>query len=295
MLQGGKPIMAPLAFNPVSAKLAEEFGMDALYLGGGALGYLKTGTEANVSLVEMAQLGLEIRAKTDLPIILDGQSGWGDAMHLSHAIQVAEAAGFAAIEIEDQIVPRRAHHHVGIEHLVPPEVMVEKIRTAAAARRSDDLLIIGRTNAVRPEGVDGAVRRAEAYRKAGADILFVVPSQPSDVRLIGERLGGPLMFMAIGARPTDGLTIDELFGVGYRIFVDSMTPMMATYNALAETYGEIGRHARASSVYVMPQMGAVQQRVHQTIDIERLLEIERRTVEAGTDPAQAKAHWVEDK
>jgi 2-methylisocitrate lyase-like PEP mutase family enzyme len=293
MLKAGKPILAPLAFNPISAKLAEDTGMDALYLGGGALGYLKLGTEANVNLVEMAHLGLEIRAKSKLPVILDGQCGWGDAMHVSHAIQVAEAAGFSAIEIEDQVVPKRAHHHVGVEHLVPTAEMVEKIRTAVASRRSSDFLIIARTNAMRNEGIDKAADRCEAYRKAGADMLFVVPSKPSDIRAIAERIGGPLMFMAVGAQPSGGLTIDEMYKLGYRIFVDSMSPMMSAYAALAENYRQIRQHADQSSIYVLPDMGGLQKRIHDTMELDRLLEIERQSVEPEADAKLARPHWSE--
>jgi methylisocitrate lyase len=292
MLDMGRPIMAPLAFNPLSARIAQDAGMDALYLGGGALGYLKVGTEANLSLTEMAQLGIEIRAKSDLPLILDGQCGWGDAMHLSHAIQVAEAAGFAAIEIEDQVVPKRAHHHAGVEHLVSADEMAEKIRTAVSSRRGDELLIIARTNAARIEGIDGAMRRAEAYREAGADLLFVVPSKPSDVAVTGKRLGASLMFMAVGAEPSGGLTIGEMYELGYRIFVDSMSPMMSTYAALSANYRQIREHADRSSVYAMPDMGNLQGQIHDTIGLNALLEIERRSVEAGTDTARARPHWA---
>ena len=92
------------------------------------MGYVKCGTEANLSLTEMCQAGLEIRVACPLPLILDGACGWGDPMHVRRTIQMSEAAGFAAIEIEDQLMPKRAHHHIGIEHLIPIELMVAKVR-----------------------------------------------------------------------------------------------------------------------------------------------------------------------
>jgi 2-methylisocitrate lyase-like PEP mutase family enzyme len=153
------PTLVPLVLDPISAKLAHAAGFEALYLGGGMMGYVKTSTEAHLSLTQMAQAGLEIRAASSLPLILDGQCGWGDPMHLQHTISMAEAAGFAAIEIEDQLMPKRAHHHVNLEHLIPTELMVEKIRVAVQTRRDPDFVIIGRTNACRTDGLDEAPAR----------------------------------------------------------------------------------------------------------------------------------------
>src|SRR5947209_8418984 len=121
LLAGPEPVYAPLVFSPISALLAEQAGFRALYLGGGSMGYIKAGTEANLSLTEMAQAAVDIRTVCRLPLILDGACGWGDPMHVARSIAMSEAAGFAAIEIEDQIMPKRAHHHIGIEPLIPSE------------------------------------------------------------------------------------------------------------------------------------------------------------------------------
>ncbi len=100
MIRGEAPVCAPLVLDPLMAKLAEQAGFKALYLGGGASGYRKVHLEANLSLTEMCQAGLEIRTVTDLPLILDAAAGWGDPMHMHRTVAMAEAAGFAAIEIE---------------------------------------------------------------------------------------------------------------------------------------------------------------------------------------------------
>src|SRR5580700_1430899 len=181
LIAGPRPVYAPLVFNPISALLAREAGFRALYLGGGSMGYIKAGTEANLSLTEMAQAALDIRAVCPLPLILDGACGWGDPMHVRRTIQMSEAAGFAAIEIEDQLLPKRAHHHIGIEHMIPSELMEAKIRAAVEARRDPDFVIIGRTNALRSTGLEDALRRAEAYKNAGADMLSVTGRRVEDV------------------------------------------------------------------------------------------------------------------
>src|SRR5262249_4340893 len=158
-------------------------------------------TEANLSLVDMIQAGIDIKTACPLPLILDGACGWGDPMHIHRTINMAESAGFSAIEIEDQILPKRAHHHAGKEHAIPMELMVAKMEEAVAARRDPNFLIIGRTN-VGHGPLEEALRRGEAYKKAGADMLFVFSRNDADTRAILEGLPKPLMHMA---RPGTGI------------------------------------------------------------------------------------------
>lgn len=273
------PIVAPLVLNPLMAKLAERAGFPALYLGGGSLGYLTCFTEANLSVTEMAQAALDIRAVCTLPLILDGACGWGDPMHMRRTIPLAEAAGFAAIEIEDQILPKRAHHHIGLEHIIPRELMVAKVAEAVAARRSRDFLIIARTNAARQEnGLEEALRRGEAMRAAGADILLILPGKSDHARIIGETLPGPKMFMLSGTRLSEtGMTMDGLAALGYRLFVDPTTPLMVMHRALRHCYAAM-RAGEPDPLIGIDTRGE-QAMLHETIDLETLLAIERRTVE----------------
>lgn len=277
LINRDRPAVVPLVLDPLSALLAERAGFEALYLGGGTLGYVKTGTEAHLSLTQMTQAALEIRAASALPLILDGQCGWGDPMHLHHTIRMAEAAGVAAIEIEDQLMPKRAHHHVGIEHLVPIEQMVEKIRVALAARRDPDFVIIARTNACRTHGLDEALRRAEAYRRAGADMLLVLPKTPEEARAIGERLGGPLYYMMLGGVSSIGMSLDELGRLGYRLVNDAVTPFYARQKALRLSYEALAQ-GRPDPI-VGADYAAETELVHQVLGLDKLLQIERRTVE----------------
>jgi methylisocitrate lyase len=278
MLREAEPVFAPGVFDPLSAKLAEAAGFKVLYLAGGVLGYVKVVTEATLTLSELIQTGLEIRTVTNLPLILDGVCGFGEPMHLHRTIAMSEAAGFAAIEIEDQLVPKRAHHHVGHEHLIPAAQMVQKVEEAVAARRDPDFLIIARTNAVRTDSMTEALRRAEAYRAAGADMLWVLHKSPDDVRTIGERLGPPLMYQALsGGLDAMGFTPAEMHDLGYRLIVDGMTPLLAVHETLSASYRAMAERA------VDPTLGAgsraAQARaLNETIGLGRLLEIERRTV-----------------
>ncbi len=270
--------LAPAVFNPLSARLAEQAGFKVLYLGGGLLGYVKTVLEANLGLTEMVQAGVEIRAACNLPLILDGTCGWGDPMHVGFSGRAAEAAGFCAIEIEDQLLPKRAHHHAGIEHMIAQELMVDKVCEAVRARRDREFVIIARTNGVRASSMDDALRRATAYREAGADVLYLSPRTPEEMRFVGERLGPPLMFSLPGDGPQDlGISLDELGVLGYRL-LSVTTPALWFHRAMQQGY-----HALAAGKPVPALAGtsrkAEQDALHETLGLEALLALEKATVE----------------
>src|SRR5262249_56073360 len=137
-------------------------------------------------VAEVGGVGVEMGAMCKLPIILDGGGGWGDPVHIHHTIALAEAAGFATIELEDQLLPRRVEHHAGVDHLIPTELMLKKIAEAIAARTDPDFVIIARTNARRVYDLDEALRRAEAFHKAGADMLFVHTRNAEEMRTVRD-------------------------------------------------------------------------------------------------------------
>jgi methylisocitrate lyase len=286
LMERGRPVTAPLVLNPLMARLAEAAGFPAGYVGGGATGYLKVALEANLNLTEMCQVALDIRAVSSLPLILDAACGYGDPMHMHRTVGMAEAAGYAAIEIEDQLVPKRAHHHVGIEHMIPAELMAAKIREAVAARRDPDFLVVGRTNAVRASDLDDALRRGEAYRKAGADVLLLsMAHRPEQLRAIGERLGGPLMYLAgRGGLAGLGLTLDDLGALGFRIVADPQTPLLAAYETWRRVYAELAEGFGAGRP--KPDLEGAERHMLEVIGIERLLAVERATVERGREGAR---------
>jgi 2-methylisocitrate lyase-like PEP mutase family enzyme len=271
------PALGALVLDPISARMAETEGLECAYLGGGTLGYLKTWTEANLNLTEMVQAGVDIMAASSLPLVLDGAGGWGDPMHMHRTIAMAEAAGFAGIEIEDQLLPKRAHHHVDLEHLIPTELMVQKIEETVAARRNPDFVIIGRTNASRTDGLDEALRRAERYRAAGADMLLVLPKTPDEAEIIGERLEGPLFYMMPAGVASIGMSMEQLGRLGYKVVVDPVTPFYARQKALRLCYEALGQGRPDPTVG--GEMGTEIKHVHDVINLERMLEVERRSVE----------------
>ena len=278
LITGDELIVAPVALNPIMARLAADSGFKALYMSGGSLGWLKCVTEANLSLPEMIEVALDMRAVCPLPIVLDVGGGFGDPVHLHRTVALSEAAGIAAIELEDQLLPRRVEHHAGVDHLVPTELMLEKIKEALAARTDKNLVIIARTNARRISTLDEALRRAEAFKKAGADMLFVHTRNADEIRTVAERLPPPLMTFA----PIDGFaafpySAAELAKLGYRLAASSGTAFAAMYKAVRQSYECLAQNK--IDPFLGPggaekEMKAAQQ----TCDLSRFLQIERRTM-----------------
>lgn len=279
LIEGPDLVVAPVALNPLMARMAVEAGFKAIYMSGGSLGWVKCGTEATITLPEMAEIALDMRTVSDVPIVLDAGGGWGDPAHIHRTIAMTEAAGFDAIEIEDQLLPRRFHHHVGIEHLVPMEFMVSKITEAVAARTDPNLIIIGRTNSLRIADMEEALRRGEAYKKAGADMIFIHTRKADELRIIGERLDGPLMIFT----PEDGfaaseMTPAELAGLGFRLAASSGSAFVAMYKAVRQSYECLANGT------IDPFLGpggtvAEMKNARQTAGLNHYLEIEKQTME----------------
>jgi 2-methylisocitrate lyase-like PEP mutase family enzyme len=279
LLTGNRALIAPAVFNPLSAKLAEAAGFEVLYLGGGTMGYLNCCLEANLNITQLCQAGIDIRSTCSLPLILDGAAGFGDPMHMHHTIGMSEAAGFAAIEIEDQILPKRAHHHVGIEHMVPLELMVAKVSEAVKARRDPDFVIIARTNGIRgPGGMEDAIKRARAYREAGADMLYLSVRNAEDARRVARELPPPFMFGLPGhGAQGAGLPLSELGALGYRILASSISAW-AFHRAMKQSYECLAR-GKPDPLMAGTTHKAEQHALHETIGMERMLTVERVTVE----------------
>ena len=278
LIDGKDLIVAPVALNPIMARMAAEAGFKAVYLSGGSLGWLKCVTEANLSLSELIEVALDMRAACPLPVVLDAGAGFGDPVHLHRTIALAEAAGIAAIEIEDQLLPGRVEHHVGVDHLVPTELAVDRIKEAIAARRDPDLVIIARTHARRVFDLDEAIRRAEAFKQAGADMLFIHTRNAEEMRTVAERLPAPLMTFA----PPDGFASlaysqADLAALGYRLAASSGTAFAAMVKAVRQSY-ECLAQDRLDPFLGKGGAETEMKAAHRTTGLDRLLEIERRTM-----------------
>ena len=196
MLNGPGITLAPGVYDALTALIAEQAGAQATYLSGAAIAYTRFG-RPDIGLVSMAEVAdtiAAIRDRVDLPLIVDADTGFGNALNVQRTMRAFERAGAAAIQLEDQTLPKRCGHLDG-KTLVSPEEMAGKIRAAVDARA--ETLVIGRTDAIAVEGFDRALARAEVIVEAGADVLFVeAPQSVGQLRTIVERFAGRVPLMA---------------------------------------------------------------------------------------------------
>lgn len=210
-------VLVPGAFNALSARVVADMGFEAIYVTGAGVTNMWLGLpdQGFMGLADIADHTARIRDAVELPLIVDADTGFGNALNTYHAVRTLERAGADCIQLEDQVSPKRCGHFSG-KDVVEASEMVGKIRAACDARRDGDLLIMARTDAAAVHGFDAAVERAQAYAEAGADILFVEAVTSADeVRALPQRLAAPqLMNMVIGGK-TPIVGADELGALGY--------------------------------------------------------------------------------
>jgi 2-methylisocitrate lyase-like PEP mutase family enzyme len=186
-----QPLLLPVAHDALTARLIQRAGFDAYSVGGFALVGARFGIP-DIGLVGLAEMSAGVRdimAACDLPILVDGDDGYGDVKNVTRTIRTYEQLSVSAIFIEDQVAPKRCGHMAG-KDVISAELMESKLRAAAAARNSTDTFLIARTDARAVLGLDEAMRRAERYLKAGADGIFVeAPQTLEELRIVGERFG----------------------------------------------------------------------------------------------------------
>ncbi|MBO0893153.1 MAG: isocitrate lyase/phosphoenolpyruvate mutase family protein [Acidimicrobiales bacterium] len=269
-------VLAPLCLDPLSARLCEELGFDTAYLSGGALGYSLAVSEALLTVSELAAGVSAITKRSGISMVADIGVGFGDPVHVARAVWELEAAGAAAVEVEDQVAPKRVSHHRGIEHLVPTSDMVAKIRTAVASRRDPDLLVIARTGAVRHEGFEAALERGRAFFAAGADLVLLSPQADDEWRSATKELPGPVAVLArLDARPAG-----EWRELGYALVLDPFTGQVVAFDALQRAYqAQLNGQKLERS---QEELDAIYHRLPAVAGLEPLYDIERATTEPGT-------------
>jgi 2-methylisocitrate lyase-like PEP mutase family enzyme len=196
-------VLVPGAANALAARVIADLGFEAVYVSGAGVTntFLGLPDLSFIGLQELAQHTAAIRDAVDLPIIVDADTGFGNALNVAYTIRVLERAGASAIQLEDQIMPKRCGHFSGKE-VVSKAEMVAKVRAAVDARRDPDLQIIARTDARAVEGFEAAIERAAAFIEAGADVTFVeAPESLREIDEIPQRLAAPqLINMVVGGK-----------------------------------------------------------------------------------------------
>ncbi len=243
-LDAGQTVLAPGVYDALSALIAGQAGFDALYLSGASIAYSRLG-RSDLGLTtysEVADTLARIAERVDVPIIADGDTGFGNALNVQRTVRGFERAGAAMIQLEDQGFPKRCGHLSG-KTVVPPSEMCGKLRAALDAR--DEMLVLARTDALAAEGLDAALDRAEQYLECGVDALFIEALRtPEQLDAACARFAGriPLLANMVEGGQTPVESAQALAGRGFRIVIFPGGASRAVAHALQAYYGSLRRH-----------------------------------------------------
>jgi 2-methylisocitrate lyase-like PEP mutase family enzyme len=242
-------LVAPGVYDGLTAALAEAAGFEALYLSGAAVAYTRLGRPdiGLTSLSEMADTMALIRDRVGLPVIIDADTGFGNALNAQRTMRLYERAGASALQIEDQTYPKRCGH-LADKSLIPAAEMAGKILAMTDARESAETLVIARTDAIAVEGIDAALDRAEAYLEAGADVLFVeAPRSAEEMARIARTFAGrvPLLANMVEGGATPIRAAQDLEAAGFSIVIFPGGIVRALARCAKDYYASL--HAQGSN------------------------------------------------
>ena len=242
-------LTAPGVYDGLSAKIAEAAGVSVLYISGGAIarsmGYPDIGL---VTLTEMQKRLEEIRAVTTLPLIVDADTGYGNALNVIRTIRAYVRSGAAALHIEDQVEPKRCGHYEG-KQVVASAEMIQKIQAAVEACGDSGLVIIARTDARAVLGLDAAIERGNAYAEAGADMIFVeAPQSVEEIERIALEVKAPLVINMFWGGKTPLVPAEQLAALGYRIMIVPSDLQRAAIRAMQRAAAEIRTHGHTAAM-----------------------------------------------
>jgi 2-methylisocitrate lyase-like PEP mutase family enzyme len=271
------PVVVPGAYDALSARLIELAGFAAVYM---------TGFGASASLLgrpdiglltgaEMAAQARRIVAAVDVPVVADADTGYGNAINVARTVAMYEQAGVAAIQLEDQVSPKRCGHMSG-KSVVTPDEMVGKLRAAVDARRDPDVVLIARTDAIAVEGVEAALERARAYREAGADALFVeAPTSEAEIEEVAAELADemPLVFNWIEGGRTPPLSLQRIAELGFALVLFPIGALLAATAGVRSLLAEVA--AAGTPASALPRLPGFDE-FTDLLGLPEVRELERR-------------------
>lgn len=241
--RGASPLILPGASDALTARLIEEVGFEAVYVSGAGVTNRHLGMPdlALITLSELAEHVEAIRGAVELPLVVDADTGFGGPLNVRRTVEVLERRGANGIQLEDQVFPKRCGHFEGTQ-VIRPEEMVAKLNAALDARRDESLLIIARTDARQGLGLEAALERAERYRQAGADVIFVeAPQSREELAEVGRRAPGPLLVNIVEGGATPALPAAELGRLGFSIVLYANAALRGALWGAREVLGELRR------------------------------------------------------
>ena len=272
MLSPGAALLLPGVANALAARIVADQGFTAAYVTGAGIAntFLGVPDIGLVTVTELAQHVAAIRAAFPGPLVVDADTGFGNPLNMVRTVELLERAGADALQIEDQVFPKRCGHFAGKE-VIPAAEMVAKVKAAVDTRRDRDLLIIARTDAIAPEGFEAAIERAAAYHDAGADVTFVeAPTTMEQIADIPRRLPWPqLANIVLGGR-TPELPNEKLKELGYAGVIYANVALQAAVKGMQAALGELRRKGHMGEAVGMVADFAERQRLVQKNDYDAL-------------------------
>ncbi|MBV9603851.1 MAG: oxaloacetate decarboxylase [Solirubrobacterales bacterium] len=279
MLDAGETVLAPGCYDALGARLIEEAGFPAAYMTGfgSAASHLGRPDIGLMSLPEMVDNARRIASAVDIPVIADADTGYGNAINVIRTVREYEAAGVAAIHIEDQVMPKKCGHLEG-KQVVPAGEMAAKVSAAVAARRSTEFLIIARTDARAVEGLEMALTRARTYVEAGADALFVeAPQSEAEIEAVARAFPDvPLLFNYAEGGKTPAVSYQRLRSLGFSLVIFPLTLLLVATSAMRAALARV--KADGSPIELLPSLLAFDEFVD-FIGLPEIRELEQRFAE----------------
>lgn len=279
MLDAPGLMSKPIVYDGLTARIAQHVGFRVIGLGGYALGASTGISEPLLSLEEVLAATRRITGVVDIPLMVDAGTGYGDPVHVVRTVREFERAGAAAIHIEDQVFPKRAHYHKGIEHTISADEMCTKIHYAKKAQRDPDFVIVARTDTMATDDFNEGVRRANLYAEAGADMVMIFPNNVEEAKRAPKEVNAPLVFVnsegnRLG-RPI--FSVQELEEMGYKMGSNAIGAINVAAKAVKDlfvTLHETGSTGMDQNVFI-----PVRKDIEDTIGLDDYYRIEEETVE----------------
>jgi len=270
-----KIIVLPGVFDALSARIAEQVGFDAMF---------QTGYGSSAALLGMPDFGFLNAGETvdnarriiravKVPVLVDADTGYGNPLNVWRLVQDLESLGAAGIFLEDQIWPKRCGHMIG-KDVIPKDEYLPKLKAAIEARKSKDFVIVARTDARAPIGLDEAIERGKAYKKVGADVIFVeAPRSIEELKKVAEEIDAPLVANMIEDGVTPTLSAQELLNLGYRMAVFPLSALYSATYAMRQVLTEL---KKTGATRVTRKMMVTFKDFNRFVDLDKYMNLEKR-------------------
>lgn len=236
-----RALLVPGGFNALSARIIQDLGFEALYLTGAGVTNMSFGLPdlGFVGLSDIAEHMARVRDAVDLPVIVDADTGFGNALNVRHTIRTLERAGADAIQLEDQVMPKKCGHFAG-KAVIPTGEMVGKLRAAVDARDDDNLLIVARTDACAVHGIEAAIERGHRFIEAGADVLFIEATETvADIERLPSLFKTPQLINVVIGGKTPTLSREALGQLGYGLVLYANAALQSAVRGMQQALGRL--------------------------------------------------------